>query len=367
MTRFLSLLQRLSAHGLAPTLVLAAVVAPSAAAAETVLYVSANGDDAVSGLSRASALRTPEKALEKSQGMRGDVRLVLSGKFDRDRPIVIDRKLRGLVLESDPRRPAVLRARGVVGAAVVAYADRVKISGLTIIGYRDRGIFVSDARYATIRNNRISEIRSTGWSQGAIHLTGSTAGAVIDSNIINGADYAGILVDTKITSDVSNITITRNRISQTCRRVADCGAIYINDRGRRSSGSRIAYNTVNDFGPQEAKGRGIYLDDWASHVLVEGNRVEGRGSFAFQIHGGNYNVIRNNTVALGAFTEPFLYQRHVSQASWPAMSGNVIIDNEYSGARFASLFGNRDVPLQARPQMRGNRLCSAGQCRTLER
>ena len=366
MTRFRFFLQRIAAYAVAPAAVLGACTIPASAAAETVVYVSANGDDGASGLSRATALRTPEKALEKSRGMRGDVRLVLSGNFERDRPIVIDRSLRGLVLESDPRRPAVLRARGSAGSAVIAYADRVQISGLTIVGFRDRGIFVNDARYATIRNNRVYETRSTAWSQAAIHLTGTTAGAVIDSNIVDGADYGGILVDTNTSSDVSNIAITRNRVSQSCRRVADCGAIHINDRGRRSTGSRIAYNTVSDFGPREAKGRGIYLDDWASHVLVEHNRIEGRGSYAFQIHGGNHNVIRYNKVALGDFTQPFLYQRHVSQASWPAMSGNAIFDNEYVGARSTSLFGDREVPAKARPQARGNRLCHGGQCRSLE-
>lgn len=129
-----------------------------------------------------------------------------------------------------------------------------------------------------------------------MQLIGSVAGSIVRDNVIDGADYAGILFGTNKNSDVSGARITGNQVRDTCGRVRDCGAIYINDRGRRSSNILIADNQVSGFGPLAARGRAIYIDDWASHVTVRRNKIAGPGFNAFQIHGGHDNIIEQNSV-----------------------------------------------------------------------
>ncbi|QPC99694.1 right-handed parallel beta-helix repeat-containing protein [Qipengyuania soli] len=343
---------------------LGSVNGAQAGQAETTIYVDANGSDSRSGMSPGEALRTPAMAMALAGRSGLPVTVVLSGQFRLADPIVIERGLRNVTLVSSADRPAVLTSGGAASAIVVK-ADRARISGLTISGFPQRGIFVTDARGVTIRENRILETRSNGWSQGAIHLTGNVAGAIVERNRVKGADYAGIQVDTNSNSDVSNIVIAGNRVEQTCRVIADCGAIYINDRGRSSRGTLIADNDVRDFGPPSAKGRGIYLDDWASYVTVRGNRIEGRGSYAFQIHGGHDNLVTNNMVFLSRGTKPFLYQQHVRSKSWTEMTGNRISGNEFNGEIIAAVVDLARIPDRGRPQLQDNRACTARGCALL--
>lgn len=357
--------KQLALTAFAGIVALCAVSGANAGPGATTIYVDANGSDARSGMSPGEALRSPAKALELGRRSNAPVTIVLSGQFRLAEPVVVERVMYPVTLASSTDRPAVLTSGGAASAVIVK-ADRTRVSGLTITGFAQRGIFVKDARGVIIRDNRILETRSNGWSQGAIHLTGNVAGALVDRNRIRGADYAGILVDTNSSSDVSNMVITGNRVEQTCRVVADCGAIYINDRGRRSRGTLIANNEVRDFGSPSAQGRGIYLDDWASNVTVRGNRIAGRGSYAFQIHGGRDNLVTDNKIALAPGTRPFLYHQHVRSKSWGEMTGNRIFGNEFSGQTIGEVVDFRSIPEIARPQLRDNLSCTTRGCALLE-
>ena len=336
---------------------------PSASFAETVYYVDGRGSDKASGLSRADALRTPHQAVALSKASRGQSQIVISGDIWIDRPIRVGHDSGVTAIRSDNRRRASLTARGKVSAAIVVERPNVEITGLTIADFHRDGILIKNVRGAVIRSNIIRRTRSDGWSQAAIHLTGNVSDAVIDRNVVQDADYSGIQIDTSFTSDVSNISITRNIVERTCQVVADCGAIYLNDRARKSSGSVVAGNRIRDYGPASAKGRAIYLDDWASNVRVEQNTIEGRGEIAIQIHGGHSNLIKDNSIELGFGTKAIHYIRHVSSPRWPRMSGNQIVENIFHGRPIGNILTESNLPSAVAPYIRANQNCYLGTCR----
>lgn len=240
--------------------------------------------------------------------------------------------------------------------------SNVTIEGVRLTGFARDGIFASNSRNLTIRSVTVKETRATNWSQGGIHLTGTSTGALLEANTVEGSDYAGIIFDTDVTSDVSDVIIRSNRVTSSCRRVHDCGAIYVNDRGRRSRNIIIANNVITDFGPISVEGRGIYLDDWASHVTVRGNRIAGPGRFAFQIHGGHDNHITGNHINMNGITSPLLYQAALD-GTRAVMTGNVVTDNVFyqrTGMRTVFASGERAGAGALRFHL--NRQCIVKQC-----
>jgi hypothetical protein len=154
-----------------------------------------------------------------------------------------------------------------------------------------------------------------------------------------------------------------NDISNVCRRVRDCGAIHVNDRGRRSTGIVIENNAIRGFGSPSVLGRGIYLDDWASQVIVRGNYITGPGLFPFQIHGGHGNRIENNVIDMVLEREALLYQPEAGE-NWNGMHGNSFVGNRFLrqvGAA-APLLGVGKVPPTAQPTEAGNLACAQLPC-----
>lgn len=267
------------------------------------------------------------RAIEQQRQTRRPSRIVLTGTFHVRQTIRLTADNAGLIIESDFPNTAQLVAIGVVARGIeIRRAEGVRIAGLKLRGFAQDGILASDTTKIVIEGNTIEETRSDGWSQAAIHLTGTVTSATVRDNIVRGADYAGILVDTIHTSDVSKVRIIGNQVGDTCRRVYDCGAIYVNDRGRRSRDILIANNQVMGFGPVSVGGRAIYVDDWASHVTVRKNHIAGPGRFAFQIHGGRDNRIEGNTVQMRDISTLLLYQPAVG-GTRAQMTGNHFKDN----------------------------------------
>lgn len=253
--------------------------------------------------------------------------IILSGRFSLATPLRITAAGSGMRLQSLPGAPAVLLAKtGAARGIEVINASDVIIQKIVLSGFARDGIFASDSRRLTVRSVMVKETMSDSWSQGGIHLTGNSTGARLVFNIVEDADYAGIILDSNPASDVSNVIIRNNSVVRSCRRVRDCGAIYINDRGRRSTNILIADNIVSNFGPRWVAGRAIYLDDWASHVIVRGNRISGPGRFAFQIHGGHDNCIIDNIVDMADIDTSLLYEPAINGVR-SAMTGNVVAEN----------------------------------------
>lgn len=302
-----------------------------AASSASTIYVSADGNDAADGLTMATAVLTPEQG-RKLAGFKGPgATIMFAGRFVLARPLVLDASNKQLSLASAPGSKAMfVAAPGTKMGIIVQNADGVRITGLALSGFSEDGISVRNSRNVTVTRNEISETMSSAWSQGAIHFTGQVPGARITDNVVTGADYAGIIVDTDARSDVSKVRISGNRVTDTCRRVNDCGAIYINDRSRKSRGIIIDRNVVSGFSGDRVSGRGIYVDDWASYATVTNNTLAGPGTYAFQIHGGHDVLFSGNRVDMRQIRQFVLYQS-VEPTSWSAMRRNRIGQNCFLG------------------------------------
>lgn len=293
--------------------------------------------------------------------------IMLSGRFLLATPLRITAAHSGLLIRSFPDESAELVAtRGTARGIEVIRASNVRIEGISLSGFARDGIFASNSRNLTIRSVRVKETGSTAWSQGSIHLTGTSTGALVEANRVEGADYAGIIVDTDTASDISDVVIRNNHVSRSCQRVHDCGAIYVNDRGRRSRNILIADNVIADFGSFENGGRGIYLDDWASFVTVINNRITGSGQYAFQIHGGQSNRIAGNRIDMSHIPKFLLYQAASNgtraEMKRNTLSGNTLVvpaDRQAAIVAAACRRGSGNAKLA------GNRLCTGGTCKPL--
>jgi hypothetical protein len=287
--------------------------------------------------------------------------IVVSGDFPLSEPLKIGPANAGLQLVASAARPARFVALGKVLRGIeVSRVPGVRLEGLRLSGFAMDGVFAFDTPRLLIRSLVVQNTLSSAWSEGAIHLTGRVVDSLIDQSTIDGADYAGIIVDTNSQSDVSGLRITRNTVRHSCRKVADCGAIYVSDRGRRSQRIVIAQNRIADFGPSVLGGRGIYLDDWASNATVSENRIAGPGRYAFQIHGGHHNLIERNRVDLSLIETTILNQPMDGEPR-EIMMGNVFSQNVFSYGSKDSIYDDRHVGLGA-VTYRSNRLCTNSGC-----
>jgi hypothetical protein len=331
---------------------------------QSVFYVSENGSDQADGTSAATAFRTLERGRNAARASGAGASVLIAGRFLRTSPLQLTAADKGLTLAAAAGKTVALSAsQGARSAIAIDGADGVQLRNLHISGFAADGILARNAVDLRIVRNTVTNTRSTSWSQGAIHLTGSVRGAVLEGNVVKGADYAGIIVDTAASSDVSNVQIKDNTVTDTCRRVADCGAIYVNDRGRRSTGIVIANNVVNGFGPPSASGRAIYLDDWASGVSVRNNSISGPGRYAFQIHGGRGNRLDGNSVNLRAIDSALLVEP-AKGGQWKDLIGNILTNNRFDLAEPGRppALSKKAIPSAAYPLLTGNRSCIKGVC-----
>jgi hypothetical protein len=332
------------------------IVCSGAASAGEVPVTRIVGGGAAYGNGVVTLLRT----ITQQRATKRPLRILLSGTFRISQPIRLTAANAGISLEADPRRSATLVANGHTERGIeILGASDVHIAGLSLHGFTQDAIFAADTHSLTVERTIITETRSVRWSQGAIHLTGTALGATVRNNVVSGANYAGILVDTNHGSDVSGLRITGNEVRDTCRSVEDCGAIYVNDRGRRSRDILIANNWVSGFGPVAVGGRAIYLDDWASHVTVRGNRIDGPGQFAFQIHGGHDNLIEHNSVKMAGIAKAFLYQP-AANGTRAQMTGNHLTDNVFffGAGRDAMVIAASDIEGSGAVAAKNNRFCT---------
>lgn len=300
------------------------------------IYVSDRGNDTAGGLAPQNPLRTLDKALTIAHAVGGPATISLSGRFLFTAPLRLTAADRDLSLTSS-NRAEIVAAPNVTTGIYAGGSDRLTISGLVLSNFTGDGIYVANAQGVRVLNNIVRNTTSSSWSRGAIHFTGKVVGGRIANNVIEGADYTGIVVDTNKDSDVSNLQISENTVKDVCRKVADCGAIYVNDRGKRSKNIIISNNIIQRFGNPSTKGRAIYIDDFASNVVASHNKITGPGSYAFQIHGGHDNKIVSNSIDMGNIEQAILYQPPAGSTSWESMSNNVFSQNVLIGTQSKKL------------------------------
>ena len=150
------------------------------------------------------------------------------------------------------------------------------------------GLFALDSRF-----ERFARLSLT--YAAAVELGG--VGHTVSGNFISGADHLGILFQG------NDHLIERNELARLMLDSADGGAIYTG-RDWTSRGTRIRHNFLHDIRPAPGfETKGIYLDDMASGIAIEGN-VFLRVDQAVFIGGGRDNMVTGNVFAA---TEPAVH------------------------------------------------------------
>ncbi len=199
-----------------------------------------------------------------------------------------------LVIE-DGRRNKVLsctfRNTGLSGIRVRGEENLVEDCLLEDLGAS--GIELAGGDRATLRhaNNTVThcEIRRFGrlfrTYQPAIRLHG--VGQHVQNNLIHHGPHSAIIFDG------NEHRIEKNEIHHVLLETGDCGAIYAG-RDWTLHGTRIQWNFIHDLPGSSGRWQnGVYLDDMASGIRVEGN-IFFRCNSGMLVGGGRDNLIAHN-------------------------------------------------------------------------
>lgn len=220
-------------------------------------------------------------------------------------------------------------------------SSNITVKYLTIASTRSNGIFVNGSSSVTFSDLLIQDVGKTGllvWNGtgvklrnstiretgvGGVDLTGGnrtqlTAGGHVVENstfrsysrirrtyspaiTLNGVGNQALHNDiadaphSGIIFQGNNHTIEYNNIHHILTKSGDAGAIYTG-RDWSSAGTKVRYNYVHDLGSAEYDNQvGIYLDDFASGITVQGN-VIARTDIGVLIGGGRNNIASDNAV-----------------------------------------------------------------------
>lgn len=153
-------------------------------------------------------------------------------------------------------------------------------------------------------------------------LVCQSSGNLVAHNLIHDTYYTGISVGWTWgygESQAAGNRIEYNHLYNICRGMLDdVGGIYTLGI---SPGTVIRNNLIHDLQASLERGRGIYLDEGTSGVVVENNVVYRTGSAGFHVHYGKDNLVQNNVFALCADqqvsrlkeedSESFVFRRNI--------------------------------------------------------
>ena len=274
-------------------------------------YVSPTGSDANAGTSALAPFETLEAARDAARASATKTIYLLDGVFTRTAPLQLDATDAGESWLGFPGQTPILDGGSSTATGIVVHANNVTIRWLTLRNFAKNGIFVGSwgaVDGAVIDSNTIENTMSNDWTQAGILIGGNITGAQITHNLVRDSGYNGIGAHASVGNDLTGLTIASNAVYDTCLSIADCGGIYVMDRGHSSTNITIDNNVVGDYGSVTTGGRGIYLDDDLSNATVRNNIVYGTGQWAFQVHGGDHNVLTNNIFDISGATKLGLYQ-----------------------------------------------------------
>ena len=255
-----------------------------------------------------------------------------------------------------PGQTPVLDGADTVNTAISIFeGNDISIRWITIQNFALNGISANAVSGVLIDSNTIQNIHSDAWAQGAMVLAGYTNGRV-SHNVIQNVQYDGILAASWEGNTITNLVIEGNAIYNTCISIADCGGIYAVDLAHTSTGIVINNNVVSNYGTSTNASKAIYLDDELSNATVENNIIRGTGTYAFQIHGGDHNVLRNNIFDISGATTLGLYQASAASNPNYGMSDNAFTCNIVysSNTPPSSLWVYMVQPIDAPPAVSNN-------------
>lgn len=332
-------------HILAPHHSTAAPGSPDSA-----VYVSSAGDDEGDGRSLATAYRTLDRA--EAAVLAGEADTVyLDGIFRLDHPFTIKPSPRAQRWLAAPGAHPVLDGHGTVPVGLIVNGRSITIQGLRVTNFKGNGILVADADGVQIINNDIRHISSNAWTQAAVLVMQQADDVTVAGNTIQDTGYVGIGYFASKDGSLRHIRIVGNSLTQTCRLIADCGAIYISGRAPSSRGAVITNNRIDDFGPINKETKAIYLDDGLSGADVSDNHITGLGTYAIHVHGGSNNTIADNIIDLPR-GQPVLFHQWIESKDAQPMVNNMLRNNiiisptarivvKYGGPETLTLSGNK--------------------------
>lgn len=307
------------------------------------VYVRADGAPTASGTSPDKPVKTLEQARDIARRHPAPRLIHMVGSFELAHPLRLSLDDAGTAWVGE--MGAKLVGNGRATSAIEASNLRdVEFKNFEISQFAESGLVIRSAERVTISGLVITNIRSTRWSQGGIYASGNVADMNIVNNKVDMTNYIGIGVFANYGQSLVRVHIHRNRVTKSCRSVADCGAIYLGGRGV-NEGLSIVGNVIIDFGPYTSKGRGIYLDDWESNVSVKGNCIVGPGLFGIHIHGGHSNDISGNYIDARHLQASLLNQANSVQPL-RGMEGNRFYSNTILVSHGSRIVEERQKSLQ---------------------
>ena len=272
------------------------------------VFVSPGGSDSNAGLTPDQPFQSLERAREALRSSPIKTVYLEGGVYARAAPLALTAADAGESWLALPGQTPVLDGGETVKQAIVISAPHVTIRWLTLQNYAESGIVALNAAGVVIDSNTVKNTLSTAWNQAGIVSVGSAAGGRITHNLVRNSQYDGILAATSERDSITGLLIQDNAVYDSCTRVADCGAIHVNDRGHASTGIRIDHNIIGRYGSDRLISKAIYMDDLLSNTQVTNNIVYGNGQFAIHVHGGDHNLIQNNILDVREATGAVFYQ-----------------------------------------------------------
>ena len=147
--------------------------------------------------------------------------------------------------------------------------------------------------------------------------------AIVEGNTLDNLAYVGIRADLRN-------QIRNNVIRNACLVLDDGGGIYIKSTDNNGVVSGNLIEGVIGSGDGKPDGTtqavGLYLDDWTSGALVEGNSVT-NADYGVQVHNAFNNVIQANTLAGNRVYQIWLQENTNKLNVGGDLYGNTILDN----------------------------------------
>ena len=246
-------------------------------------------------------------------------------------------------------------ANAVAGARLQQWTPLTEGAGISRV---EEGSFIDNGQYGIeathVRGALISRNRVLDTGVGLHHqinvIAAISAGPAghIESNIIEGAGYAGIMFSSHDGSKVAD-----NRIAGYCTRLTDCGAIYTwtgREGMQPGQASQVTGNTITG-GSSNLEGMalgasdfvaGIYIDDFSNGALIADNLLTNTPVGIF-LHNASRTTVRNNRIWLPSRVALWASMGH-HDADW--MTSNVFEDNEIAPVVQARPGRNRLPDLQ---------------------
>lgn len=211
-------------------------------------------------------------------------------------------------------------------------ANRIERTGLDAIAGLDNAVGI--ASELTAANNTIVDSgvirgatgRATSLPQQGLAAISAGYRATVRANRITGASYHGIRT-------TGSSSIIDNVIDGVCLALDDCGGIYV--YGAATLGTSVTGNIVSNIvgnllgkpAGTTVQSEGIYLDDHANGVSVNGNTVSGAET-GILLHNAFNNTLSGNVLYGNRKHQIWLFEDSTTLNAGGDLYGNVITGNQ---------------------------------------